>query len=161
AANPKRPPAYATPTPPVVELLPFPSHRGSLGNMDTERQQPKLLDRVRMSLRSRHYSKRTEEAYLLWIRKFILFHTKRHPAPMGADEVNAFLSHLAVDDNVAAATQNQALAALLFLYRIVLDDPLPWLHELIRAQRPVRLPIVLTLDEVRSVLSRLEGPSHI
>lgn len=128
---------------------------------DTKRQPPKLLDRVRTSLRARHYSKRTEEAYLLWIRKFILYHEKRHPSSMGAAEVNAFLTHLAVDDHVAAATQNQALAALLFLYRHVLEDPLPWMHEIIRAQQPARLPVVLTVDEVRSILARLEGTPHI
>ena len=100
---------------------------------------PKLLDRVRAAVRARHYSPRTEETYVLWIRRFILFHGKRHPSAMGADEVNGFLSSLATEQHVAAATQNQALSALIFLYRVVLSDPLPWLHELVRAQRPARL----------------------
>ncbi|HVS31786.1 MAG TPA: integron integrase [Thermoanaerobaculia bacterium] len=118
---------------------------------------PKLLDRVRAAVRARHYSPRTEETYVLWIRRFILFHGKRHPSAMGAVEVNAFLSSLATEKHVAAATQNQALSALIFLYRVVLDDPLPWLHELVRAQRPARLPVVLTIDEVRRVIDRLQG----
>lgn len=89
---------------------------------------PKLLDRVRMAIRVRHYSVRTEEAYVMWIRRFILFHGKKHPSAMGAAEVNAFLNDLAVERTVSAATQNQALSALLFLYRHVLEDPLPWLE---------------------------------
>jgi integron integrase len=118
---------------------------------------PKLLDRVSAALRARHYSQRTEEAYVMWIKRFILFHNKRHPASMGGEEVNAFLTSLAVDDHVSASTQNQALSALLFLYREVLQDPLPWMDELIRANRPVRLPVVLTPDEVRSVIQRMPG----
>jgi len=90
---------------------------------------PRFLDRVRAAVRTRHYSRRTEEAYLGWTKRFILFHRKRHPAAMGAGEVNAFLSHLAVDRNVSASTQAQALSALVFLYRHVLDDPLPWIDE--------------------------------
>lgn len=123
----------------------------------TQKQPPKLLDRVRIEIRSRHYSVRTEEAYVSWIRRFILFHGKRHPSSMGADECNAFLSSLAVDGNVSASTQMQALCALLFLYRHVLDEPFPWLHELIRARRPSRLPTVLTPQEVRTVLDHLSG----
>ena len=122
---------------------------------------PKLLDRVRGAIRARHYSPRTEETYVMWIRRFILFHGKRHPASMGADEVNAFLSSLALDARVAAATQNQALSALIFLYRVVLDDPLPWLHDLVRAQRPIRLPVVLSIDEVRRVIDRVGGVSQL
>jgi site-specific recombinase XerD len=114
-------------------------------------QPPKLLDRLRDAIRSRHYSPRTEEAYLMWAKRFILFHNKRHPSSMGAEEVNAFLSSLAIDDHVAASTQNQALNALLFLYRHVLQDPLPWLQDVIRARRPMHLPVVLTPDEVRIV----------
>ena len=94
---------------------------------------PRFLDRVRVAVRTRHYSRRTEEAYLGWTKRFILFHRKRHPAAMGADEVNAFLSHLAVEGKVSASTQAQALSALLFLYRHVLDDPLPWIDDIIRA----------------------------
>jgi integron integrase len=118
---------------------------------------PRLLDRVRAALRARHYSRRTEENYVAWIRRFIFFHGKRHPAEMGAPEVTRFLTSLAVDANVAASTQNQALSALLFLYRDVLEVDLPWLHDVVRAKRPARLPVVLTRDEVRAVLQRLDG----
>jgi hypothetical protein len=95
---------------------------------------PRLLDRVRDAVRVRQYSRRTEEAYVGWIRRYILFHKKRHPSAMGAIEVNAFLTHLAVSENVAASTQAQARSALLFLYEIVLDSPLPWLDDVVRAQ---------------------------
>ena len=118
---------------------------------------PRFLDRVRESLRTRHYSVRTEKAYIGWIRRYILFHGKRHPAEMGAAEVSRFLTSLAVDRSGAASTQNQALSALLFLYREVLGQDLPWLDDLVRAKRPPRLPVVLTRDEVRSVLDRVEG----
>ena len=101
---------------------------------------PKRLDRVRAAVRARHYSGRTEEAYVAWIRRYIIVHGKRHPSAMGAEEVNAFLSALATERKVGAATQNQALSALIFLYRAVLQDPLPWLEDLVRAQRPARLP---------------------
>ena len=117
---------------------------------------PKLLDRLRAAIRVRHYSRRTEEAYLMWTRRFILFHGKRHPSSMAADEVNAFLSHLAVDRSVSASTQNQALAALLFLYREVLQEPLPWLEDVVRAQRAQHVPVVLTVDEVRDVMARID-----
>jgi integron integrase len=122
---------------------------------------PKLLDRVRNAIRARQYSRRTEEAYVMWIRRFILFHGKRHPESMAADEVNAFLSSLATDGKVAAATQNQALCALIFLYRNVLGDPLPWLQDLVRAQRPARLPVVMTVDEVRRVIDRMQGVARV
>ena len=98
-----------------------------------------------------------EKSYIGWIRRFILFHGKRHPAEMGAPEVVQFLSSLAVEGRVAASTQNQALSALLFLYRYVLQQELPWLEEVVRARRPKHLPIVLTRDEVRAVISKLEG----
>ena len=124
-------------------------------------QPPKLLDRVRHAIRTRHYSRRTEEAYVGWIRRYILFHRKRHPASMGAEEVNGFLSHLAVDGQVSASTQAQALSALVFLYRNVIDDPLPWMDEIVRAQRPKRLPVVLSRDEVATVFSHLEGTPRI
>ena len=117
----------------------------------------RLLDRVREALRARHYSRRTEEAYIAWIRLYIFFHDKRHPAEMGAPEITRFLSSLAVDDKVAASTQNQALGALLFLYRNVLELDLPWLDGIVRAKRPQRLPIVLTREEVRAVLQPLTG----
>jgi integron integrase len=118
---------------------------------------PRLLDRLRAAIRTRHYSRRTEEAYLGWTKRFILFHRKRHPAAMGAEEVNAFLSHLAVDDNVSASTQVQAMSALIFLYRHVLEDPLPWLDDIVRAARPRKLPVVLTREEVRALLAAMTG----
>jgi integrase len=103
------------------------------------------------------YSRRTEEAYVAWIRRYILFHGKRHPMEMGAPEITRFLSFLAVDGKVAASTQNHALSALLFLYREVLELDIPWLDGLVRAKRPERLPVVLTREEVRAVIQRLEG----
>ena len=118
---------------------------------------PKLLDRVRDEIRLRHYSIRTEESYVAWIRRFILFHNKKHPAAMGGDDVNQFLSALAVEGNVTATTQNQALSAILFLYKHVLKDPLPWLNEIVHARRPQRLPVVMTREEVARVLGRLRG----
>ena len=118
---------------------------------------PRLLDRVRDAIRRRHYSRRTEETYVHWIRRFIYFSGKRHPAELGAPEVTAFLNHLASERNVAAATQNQALSALVFLYREVLAQPLPWLDGLDRAKRPSRLPSVLTVDEVTRLLASLRG----
>src|SRR5574341_190073 len=118
---------------------------------------PKLLDRVREALRTRHYSPRTEEAYVGWIRRFIFFHGKRHPAGMGEAEVTQFLSSLAVNAMVAASTQNQALSALLFLYRGVLQQPLPWLDNITPAKRPVRLPVVLAREEVQGGLAHLRG----
>ena len=118
---------------------------------------PKLLDLLRDRLRLKHYSIRTETQYVQWVRRFILFHGKRHPQEMGAKEVEAFLTHLAVEGRVAAATQNQALSALLFLYRELLHINLPWLDEVVRAKRPARLPVVLTREEVQSVLGRTEG----
>jgi hypothetical protein len=122
-----------------------------------EAPKPRLLDRVRAALRLRHYSRRTEEAYVAWIRRYILFHRKRHPADMGAPELTAFLSSLAVDGRVAASTQNQALSALLFLYREVLELDVPWLDGIVRAKRPLRLPVVLTREEVLAVLRPLRG----
>lgn len=118
---------------------------------------PKLLDRMRAEIRLRHYSIRTEETYLDWARRFILFHDKRHPRDMGADEVQAFLSHLAVERNVSSSTQNQAKSALLFLYRDVLHVELPWLDEVIAAKMGKRLPVVLTANEMRSLLNAMSG----
>lgn len=118
----------------------------------------KLLDRMRRIIRVKHYSLRTEKAYLHWARRFILFHGKRHPKTMGTEEVTAFLSYLAVERNCAASTQNQALNALLFLYRQVLEIDLPWLDEIVRAKRPQRVPVVLTTAEVRAVLAHLAPP---
>ncbi len=121
---------------------------------------PKLLDRVRGTLRLLHYAIRTEEAYVDWIRRFILFHHKKHPAEMGAVEVEAYLTHLAVDRQVAASTQNQALAAILFLYQRVLGIDLPRL-DAVRARRPKRLPVVLSTAEVRVVLDGLTGSPRL
>jgi integrase len=118
---------------------------------------PKLLDRVRAAPRARHYSHRTEKAYVHWIRRYIFFHGKRHPLEMGAPEVTAFLTALAVRDRVAASTQNQALNALLFLYRQILNVQLPWLDDIVRAKRPQHLPVVLTRDETQAVLEQLNG----
>lgn len=120
-------------------------------------QPPKLLDQVRDRIRVKHYSIRTETQYLQWIRRFILFHDKRHPRDMGAGEVEAFLTHLAVEGRVAASTQNQALSALLFLYREVLGINLPWLDGVVRAKLPQRLPVVLTRQEVSGLLDRMNG----
>jgi integron integrase len=122
---------------------------------------PRLLDQVREAVRARHYSRRTEKAYIHWIKRYIFFHGKRHPAELGASEVTAFLTSLAVHDKVAASTQNQALSALLFLYREVLSVELPWLDDVIRAKRPQHLPVVLTRDEVRAVLQRLDGAPRL
>jgi site-specific recombinase XerD len=106
---------------------------------------PKLLDRVRDKIRLKHYSLRTEQTYVDWIRRFILHHGKRQPGDMGAAEVEAFLTHLAVAGKVAASTQNQAKSALLFLYREVLETELPWLDDVTQAKRPARLPMVQEL----------------
>jgi integron integrase len=118
---------------------------------------PKLLDQVRGKIRLKHYSIRTEQAYVDWIKRFILHFGKRHPRELGAAEVEAFLTHLAVAGNVAASTQNQAKSALLFLYREVLEAELPWLDNVERAKAPKRLPVVLTREEVQGVLGRLSG----
>ncbi len=122
---------------------------------------PRLLDQVRERCRVKHYSIRTEHSYVDWIRRFILFHSKRHPSEMGAAEIEAFLTHLAVKGKVAASTQNQALAAILFLYREVLAVQLPWLEGVTRAKKPARLPVVLTAVEVRALLSQLDGVHHL
>lgn len=122
-----------------------------------ERRAPKLLDQVRDRIRVKHYSIRTEQAYVDWCRRFIRFHGKRHPSAMGKPEVEAFLTHLAVDGHVASSTQNQAKSAILFLYREVLQQELPWLDDVTQARESRRLPVVLTHSEVRAVLDRLRG----
>ena len=118
---------------------------------------PRLFDRIRESLRLKRYSYRTEQQYLHWIRRYILFHHKRHPRDMGADEVRAFLNDLAVVGKVSASTQNQALAAVLFLYRHVLQQEVGWIDNIERARRPQRLPLVLSQSETRAVLAQLDG----
>ena len=122
---------------------------------------PKLLDRMRDHLRTRHYSIRTETAYIDWARRFIVFHGKRHPKNMGAMEVEAFLTHLAVERRVSASTQNQAKAALLYLYKQVLQIDLPWLDEVVQAKTPKRLPVVLTPGEVRELLQHMNGTTGL
>ncbi|MES2490636.1 MAG: integron integrase [Pseudomonadota bacterium] len=120
-------------------------------------QAPRLLDQVRQRIRVKHYSIRTETSYVDWIRRFVIFNDKRHPRQMGAPEVEAFLTHLAVQRNVAASTQNQALAAILFLYKEVLNVELAWLEGVTRAKKPQRLPTVLSRQEVDAVLARMSG----
>ncbi|MCC7210863.1 MAG: integron integrase [Candidatus Brocadia sp.] len=117
----------------------------------------KLLDQVRDAIRVKHYSMRTEEAYVHWIKRFIFFHEKRHPLKMGESEVSKFLSHLAVEGKVSASTQNQALSALLFLYQEVLKQELGWINNVKRAKKPSHLPVVFTKEEAKAVLLRLEG----
>lgn len=124
---------------------------------DTSPTAPKLLDQVRERVRLKHYSIRTEQAYVEWIKRFILFHDKRHPAQMGAAEIEAFLTHLAVKNKVSASTQNQAKSALLFLYREVLEQKLAWLEKVTQAKTAKRLPVVLTVREVQAVLKGLSG----
>lgn len=121
------------------------------------RPAPRLFEEVRRVLRLKHYSLRTEAVYLGWIRRFVLAHGRRHPRDMGAAEVEAFLSGLAVQGRVAASTQNQALSALLFLYRQVLGIELPWMEGVVRAKRPQRVPTVLSRQEVARVLACMEG----
>ena len=118
---------------------------------------PRLLDQMRTEIRVRHYSIRTEEAYIDWVRRYILFHNKRHPKELGAEEVRDFLNYLAVDRKVSASTQNQAKSALLFLYRKVLGIQLPWLDEVIAAKTSRRLPVVLTQVETRRLLNAMSG----
>jgi len=120
-------------------------------------EKPKLLDQVRAALRVRHMSYRTEQTYVHWIKRFIFFHNRKHPLEVGEAQVSAFLSYLAVEKGVAASTQNQALCAILFLYRNVLKKDLGWIDDIERAKRPRRLPVVFTRDEVRAILARLDG----
>lgn len=122
----------------------------------TSASAPRLLDQVRDRLRLKHYSLRTETAYVQWIKRFILFHDKRHPLEMGKDEVEAFLTSLAVERNVSAATQSQALSALLFLYKEVLQQSLPWLDNVTRVTRPPRLPTVLNQGEVKALIGAID-----
>ncbi|GAA5170043.1 MULTISPECIES: integron integrase [Halomonadaceae] len=129
--------------------------------MDAHRKPPKLMDRVKATMRVKRYSPRTEKTYCYWIRYFIRFHGTQHPASMGASEVHAFLEHLAVERHVAAATQNQALNALVFLYRHILEQPLGDIGEFSRAKRPRRLPVALSHEEVMRVIGFLSGYMHL
>jgi len=118
---------------------------------------PRLLNQVRLAIRTRHYSYRTEKAYVHWIKRFIFFHNKRHPTEMGESEVARFLSSLASDGHVSASTQNQAFNALLFLYKEVLNKKIGLIDGVVRAKRPQRLPVVLTKDEVKKVIDHMNG----
>jgi integrase len=118
---------------------------------------PRLLEQVTDRIRTRHLTYRTEKQYLAWIKRYIRFHGVRHPNSMGKAEVEAFLTFLAVERQVSASTQNQALSALLFLYREVLEQPLPWLGTVVRAKRPIKVPVVLSREEVHSLMAELEG----
>jgi integron integrase len=142
-------------------IIPFPKPGAGRPSASQATPPPRLLDRVRIALRTRRYSVRTEKAYVGWIRRFILFHGKRHPDTLGETEIGAFLSGLASESKVSASTQNQALAALLFLYQEVLGRKLEWLGDLVHAKRPANVPIVLSRDEARALLSRLEGPAWL
>src|SRR5437763_1709318 len=124
---------------------------------DAAINRPRLKGQRRAAIRRHNYSRRTEQAYWFWIRWFIRHNGVRHPAEMGAGEVEAFLSWLATERNVSAATQNQALSALLFLYKELLGQDLPWFKDLVRSKRPVRVPVVLSRDEVQRLLAQLEG----
>ena len=126
-----------------------------------ERGQPGLLAQVRREIRLRHYSQRTEKTYVRWVKQYVKFHDFRHPAELGQAEATAFLSNLATHREVSASTQNQALSALLFLYRNVLRQDLGWLDGIVRAKRRTRLPVVLTPGEIRAVLARLEGTPRL
>jgi integron integrase len=136
--------------PPLTKLTPQPFAY-------SPEQKPKLLEQVRAAIRLRHYSLRTEDTYVHWIKRFIVFHGKRHPVEMGEQEIAQFLSALAVDRQVSASTQNQALNAVLFLYRQVLDLNPGWIDNVVRAKRPQRLPVVLRKHEVKALLDALEG----
>ena len=131
------------------------------GGLSQEPPKPKLLDQVRQAIRKRHYSDRTEKAYVHWIKRFIFFHNKRHPIEMGEVEIGEFLSSLATVGRVSASTQNQALNALLFLYKEVLRKPIGLVEGVVRAKRPQRLPVVLTKDEVKSVIDHMTGSPRL
>ena len=122
---------------------------------------PRLIDQTRNVLRLFHYSIRTEETYIQWIKRFIFFHNKRHPKEMGEKEVRSFLTHLAVDKHVSASTQNQALSAILFLYKRVLEIELEWIDDVVRAKRPKYLPVVLSRDEVKKLLNVMSGTNGL
>ena len=133
-----------------------PSH-----GIPSQPEAPRLLEQVREAIRVRHYSLRTEQTYVGWIKRFMLFHGKRHPRDMGGQEVQQFLSHLAVAGHVAASTQSQALSAVLFLYQQVLKQDIGWLDDVVRAKQSQRVPVVLTQDEVKAVLAHLSGTTWI
>ena len=129
--------------------------------VESDAPKPKLLDQVRQAIRARHYSKRTEKTYVEWTKRFIYFHGKRHPLEMGELEINQFLTDLAVSKKVRASTQNQALSAILFLYQQVLNKSLEWVNPAVRAKKPKRLPVVLTREEVRTILDLMAGATKL
>lgn len=134
-------------------------HLSPLSNTtpESDKGDTRLLDQVRSAIRFRHYSIRTEQTYIEWIKRYIRFHGLRHPKKMGSTEVTAFLTHLAVDGQVSSSTQNQALSALLFLYKAVLQIELLWMTDVVRSKRPKRIPVVLTRREVSSLFSHISG----
>jgi site-specific recombinase XerD len=142
-------------------VIPFPRPKTGHPTGLPTGQPPRLLDRVRAVLRARHYSPRTEESYVAWIRRFILFHDRRHPTELGEPEVTRFLNALATERHVSASTQNQALAALLFLYQSVMERDLAWLDGIVHAKRPERLPVVLSRGEVAAVLDKMSGVEQL
>jgi site-specific recombinase XerD len=129
--------------------------------VESDASKPKLLDQVRQAIRARHYSKRTEKTYVEWTKRFIYFNGKRHPLEMGEPEINQFLTDLAVSKKVSASTQNQALSAILFLYQQVLNKPLEWVNPAVLAKKPKRLPVVLTREEVRTILDLMGGATKL
>ena len=147
-----------TPHPVLLPVALYRPHLpSSTATAATTPSQPGLLEALRERIRLRHYSLRTERAYCQWVWRFVVFHGKRHPRELGSHHVMAFLTSLATQHSVAASTQNQALAALLFLYREVLEIELPWMDEVVRARRPKRLPTVLSGSEARTILDGMEG----
>jgi integron integrase len=143
-----RHPEWRGPQHPIDRSAPFSSGR-------------RLLDRLRNAIRTRHYSRRTEHAYVLWVVRYVKHHDMRHPKELGAADVTSFLSHLATSERLSASSQNQALAALLFLYRHVIGGELPWIDGVVRAVRPVRLPVFMSREEVRTVISHLHGAHRL
>ena len=133
----------------------------NLAGHNAIKTKPKLLDQVRSAIRTKHYSIRTEEAYVTWIKRYILFHKKRHPLKMGEKEIGEFLTHLAVKENVSASTQNQALCAIVFLYKYVLKKELGDFTDLAWAKKPKRLPVVFTREEAKAVLQQLSGTNWL
>ena len=135
--------------------------RGTAVSAPATPPKPKLLDQFQEAIRIRHYSPRTEETYVHWIKRFIFFHNKRHPIEMGEAEIARFLCSLASDGHVSASTQNQAFNALLFLYREVLNKKIGLIDGVVRAKRPLRLPVVLTKEEVKRVIDRMNGAPRL
>jgi site-specific recombinase XerD len=148
---------YIACTIPSHKEIPLLRDQGIEYSASPHQKRVKLLDQMRLALRSRHYSRRTEKTYCQWVKRFVQFHRLCHPAEMGEPEINAFLTHLAVKEKVSASTQNQALSALLFLYRYVIGREVGDLGDVIRARKPQRLPVVMTREEVKAILSCLEG----